>query len=242
MHGVSGRTWQPADERAAARGRPHTSPCLAHSRALRALADVAGNLAHRGRLLLCAGACVRCRQAGSHRVWGAGSPPPRAWQGLPPPTADCPHDRPPTPQGFEKTGLGERVANLFVRLFGRSTLGEGLPGGRPQGAEYEAARRVPGWAHAWRRAGALLGLELRVCCSAGALACLACWPSSGGAHPATPALPSPLSPALSSRPGLRLIRSRGAGGPGHAVFHRARRRHLHAHHRQPVAWRGVAAQ
>lgn len=26
-------------------------------------------------------------------------------------------------QGFEKTGLGERVAQLFVKLFGRSTLG-----------------------------------------------------------------------------------------------------------------------
>lgn len=25
-------------------------------------------------------------------------------------------------QGFEKTGLGERVANIFVRLFGKSTL------------------------------------------------------------------------------------------------------------------------
>ncbi len=25
-------------------------------------------------------------------------------------------------RGFEKTGLGERVANIFVRLFGRSTL------------------------------------------------------------------------------------------------------------------------
>lgn len=28
-----------------------------------------------------------------------------------------------SPQGFEKTGLGERVATLFVRLFGKSTLG-----------------------------------------------------------------------------------------------------------------------
>ena len=27
------------------------------------------------------------------------------------------------PQGFEKTGLGERVAQIFVKLFGRSTLG-----------------------------------------------------------------------------------------------------------------------
>lgn len=26
-------------------------------------------------------------------------------------------------QGFEKTGLGERVATLFVKLFGKSTLG-----------------------------------------------------------------------------------------------------------------------
>ena len=26
-------------------------------------------------------------------------------------------------QGFEKTGLGERVATLFVQLFGKSTLG-----------------------------------------------------------------------------------------------------------------------
>ena len=26
-------------------------------------------------------------------------------------------------QGFEKTGLGERVANMFVKLFGKSTLG-----------------------------------------------------------------------------------------------------------------------
>lgn len=26
-------------------------------------------------------------------------------------------------QGFEKTGLGERVANLFVKIFGKSTLG-----------------------------------------------------------------------------------------------------------------------
>ena len=31
---------------------------------------------------------------------------------------------PPSPaQGFEKTGLGERVATLFVKLFGKSTLG-----------------------------------------------------------------------------------------------------------------------
>ncbi len=37
-----------------------------------------------------------------------------------------PHYTPPTPhppQGFEKTGLGERVAQLFVRAFGKSTLG-----------------------------------------------------------------------------------------------------------------------
>ncbi len=27
------------------------------------------------------------------------------------------------PQGFEKTGLGERVATLFVQAFGKSTLG-----------------------------------------------------------------------------------------------------------------------
>ena len=27
------------------------------------------------------------------------------------------------PQGFEKTGLGERVATLFVKAFGKSTLG-----------------------------------------------------------------------------------------------------------------------
>lgn len=26
-------------------------------------------------------------------------------------------------QGFEKTGLGERVAQLFVKVFGKSTLG-----------------------------------------------------------------------------------------------------------------------
>lgn len=26
-------------------------------------------------------------------------------------------------QGFEKTGLGERVATLFVKVFGKSTLG-----------------------------------------------------------------------------------------------------------------------
>ena len=26
-------------------------------------------------------------------------------------------------QGFEKTGLGERVATIFVKLFGKSTLG-----------------------------------------------------------------------------------------------------------------------
>jgi Sodium:sulfate symporter transmembrane region len=26
-------------------------------------------------------------------------------------------------QGFEKTGLGERVATLFVKAFGKSTLG-----------------------------------------------------------------------------------------------------------------------
>ena len=29
----------------------------------------------------------------------------------------------PCAQGFEKTGLGERVATLFVKLFGKSTLG-----------------------------------------------------------------------------------------------------------------------
>jgi len=29
----------------------------------------------------------------------------------------------PNPQGFEKTGLGDRVATLFVRAFGKSTLG-----------------------------------------------------------------------------------------------------------------------
>jgi hypothetical protein len=37
----------------------------------------------------------------------------------------CPAaQRPPRPlQGFEKTGLGERVATLFVKMFGKSTLG-----------------------------------------------------------------------------------------------------------------------
>ena len=29
----------------------------------------------------------------------------------------------PLSQGFQKTGLGERVATLFVRAFGKSTLG-----------------------------------------------------------------------------------------------------------------------
>ena len=32
--------------------------------------------------------------------------------------------RTPCPvQGFEKTGLGARVATIFVKLFGKSTLG-----------------------------------------------------------------------------------------------------------------------
>ena len=38
---------------------------------------------------------------------------------------------PPCSQGFEKTGLGERVATIFVKIFGKSTLGlaYGLSGG-----------------------------------------------------------------------------------------------------------------
>lgn len=47
-------------------------------------------------------------------------------------------------QGFEKTGLGERVANIFVRLFGKSTLvrrGGGMGG------------RRAGWVHGWWMGG-----------------------------------------------------------------------------------------
>ena len=36
----------------------------------------------------------------------------------------CEHARPP--QGFEKTGLGQRIANLFVKAMGKSTLGLAL--------------------------------------------------------------------------------------------------------------------
>jgi hypothetical protein len=38
-------------------------------------------------------------------------------------TCVTPPPLPLLPQGFEKTGLGERVANIFVAAMGKSTLG-----------------------------------------------------------------------------------------------------------------------
>jgi hypothetical protein len=62
---------------------------------------------------------------GREGAWASdqGSPSPAS---LSPPGA-CP-PRPPAclPQGFEKTGLGERVANIFVAGLGKSSLGLSL--------------------------------------------------------------------------------------------------------------------
>jgi di/tricarboxylate transporter len=60
-------------------------------------------------------------------------------------------------QGFEKTGLGERIANLFVRAMGKSTLGLAF------GLNVAEALLAPAMPSTSARAG-----QCACCCTCGA--------------------------------------------------------------------------